>query len=434
MEHLNKQPQSADLPNSQVNILFDLDESSELLLSLQDPRHHLMLFADCEKAKGPAKTIDFGHDNMHMEFKNIFDMAHLFYTVFDQGVAQDLRLDKKEQTCFTFYAITENLCPIRQEELRRIAFVDAKNGEPLYYLTDPAATDMCNAFAHVQCRVEWTYRQFIRFTYQISPEWLKRPKCFGPVVLRSQLTLATSTAKTHTPFEDFSFGECDLLSGIHHYPDPACSGDVLPNMKIGRGWNMNVVQSMTPFIQGALSRSFVYRDGQGKRTVLLETDIPISLADVLNARLDNRCQMGACGECWSCGLDPDDCDCMQPYKYMFQSADGKLLYNPRSGVLQKDDKLYVFGADYLLEQIIDKEDRYVSIINIGRKITSIVIQSKQIYRFYYDNDYLVAIIGPHNERVEYRYQNDCLMEVIYPDGQKFICPDEDTDTDIEPLP
>ena len=164
-------------------------------------------------------------------------------------------------------------------------------------------------------------------------------------------------------------------------------------MKIGKGFKLNIMQSMVPasFTHDGTSYSgYVYVDENGTETYF-KPDKEVC---------ENNC-------CY----------------FIYKDVENKeAVYDSKNRTITEGNEIRTFDAAGRLISIKDKTyDNEMQIIyNAQGLITTVIDGAGREFTFAYSNGMLTSITAPDKTTLTYSYNQDKLISVSYPDGQKAV--------------
>ena len=166
------------------------------------------------------------------------------------------------------------------------------------------------------------------------------------------------------------------------------------SMKIGNGFKLNLMQSMTAASfqhEGELFNGYVYVGENGE-----ETYFKLSEKQVCSA--DNS-------HCYNLYEDVNDSD---------------VLYDPEKRTIKQGDDTYLFDGLGRLIKITDGSNSFMVITYVDHQIKTVTDGVGRNFQFEYTGNYLSRIIAPDDSKIEYDYDGDLLTEIIYSDGKRAL--------------
>lgn len=427
--------------DSRMRIEFDCTQNSTKLFNISKDEYTLSLAAHMFTTKEPPHA----HSNVYGYIRHVFPSADISCTAGEDSIGVDIVIKKNTENTFPFVLSSEKLGMKRVESDHRIVLYDADFQIPVFAIVDPVALDSKNSIAPpVFCNAEWSGAHQIQFTYCLDRDWLEAKERSFPVTLHTQIISAAAFHPIVAQFEDFSADALSSHVGLRHYYAPnldindGVKDSLGLKMNLGKGWRLNLLQSIKPVAPNLKDTSYHYRDGENMQTLLFKSDQEIDKNDRISGS-DTEDSYNMCCCCCdveyynSCDAEyynnydseyegryynPDD---EPPKVYYYKSKDGLLTYNPETRVLQKDNNRLVFDINGRLIRIVDSNDHSLSIIYRDGFIAEIFGGLRHSFHFAYSKDnYLKAIVGSYNQWIQYDYDGEHLREVRFSTGQKFV--------------
>ena len=162
--------------------------------------------------------------------------------------------------------------------------------------------------------------------------------------------------------------------------------NVFSNMEIGRGWRMNLMQSMVntglQMFGNVYKDTYTYTDESGEEIVFAE----------------EVCESGSCT--------------------IYKDLNGLgYTYEDAIGVLTKGSEKHTF-TNGRLTKIVDEFQNALTINYSSGRISSVVDGVGRQFVFQYDGNFLVSITAPNATSIQFEYCNGFLSSATYPNGQK----------------
>lgn len=409
--------QASKTPDNALRVNFDYREGNEKLFALTRGKYRVTVSAKYPQGIAPAKLPPYVRDAPYTNYRRIFPNVDASFTAYKDGIAENFILRSATSPSLTFLVKTESLKPIRMESEKRIVLFDRETREPVFAITDPIGSDTNNAIAPpLLCDMECMTANIFRFTLRLDDDWLKEKARLFPLTLYAQISWLAPEVRPLAEFEDFSGDDFLSTIGIHHYYAPQHGNTTMPAMKLGKGWRMNVIQAIRPIFTDGEVTAYIYQNELGEQTLLARTTQRLGPEDLLPLNYEEEDEHGHCDEYSSyvCYMQNPE----GPTKYYYKSEDASLCYNPHLRILKKDGCRYTFDPLGWLSKITDATDRTTDILCRSGRVAAVGNGSGHYYRFHYNGQYLAAIVGPHNDWVQYRYCDHELSEVSYSDGRK----------------
>ncbi len=166
------------------------------------------------------------------------------------------------------------------------------------------------------------------------------------------------------------------------------------SMKIGNGFKLNLMQSMTSASfqhEGELFDGYVHVGENGE-----ETYFKLSEKQV-------------------CSADNSHC-----YNLYEDVNDSEVLYDPEKRTIKQGDDTYLFDGLGRLIKITDSLKNSMVITYVEHQIKTVTDGVGRQFEFKYTDNYLSEIIAPDNSKIMYTYEGDLLKEIIYYDGKRVL--------------
>ena len=165
------------------------------------------------------------------------------------------------------------------------------------------------------------------------------------------------------------------------------------SMKVGKGFKLNVMQSMIAATfqhDGESYVGFVYINEYGEETYFKE---------------GTQCACCPDGQCY----------------YLHEEVEnGDITYDSQKRILLQGDDEYYFDESGRLFKIIDAKKNVMLITYSNGRITTVTDGAHRVFTFTYDasTQYLTQIAAPDGTSVQYGYSNGFLSKVTYPENRR----------------
>ena len=207
--------------------------------------------------------------------------------------------------------------------------------------------------------------------------------------------------------EDFAWGGNRMPATIKHlYNSVLCDCQYTTNsaiqlnaadfssMKIGKGFKLNIMQSMMPASfqhEGEACQGYVFVGENGEETFFKESNAHECCAEN--------------GQCYHLYEDVDSSD---------------MVYDHCKHTLKQGDDTYLFDAAGRLIKITDAFGNQLQINYTAGRITSVLDGAGRDFNFTYSGDgFLTAIAAPDgNATISFAYTENLLTDITYQDGTK----------------
>lgn len=419
--------------DNRMRIEFDRTQNSTKLFNVSKEKHTFSLEAHEFTTREPP----YAYSNIHGYIRHVFPSADISCTAGEESIGVDIIVKKKIANTFSFLLSSPTLGIKRMESDHRILLYDADLQMPVFAIVDPIALDGKNNIAPpVFCNIEWSDTRQVQFTYCLDRDWLESTERSFPVTLHAQIVLVKAFHTIVAQFEDFSADDLSFHTGLRHYYAPhldindGVKESLGLKMNLGKGWRLNLLQSIKSVVQNFKVAAFHYRDEENVQTLLFKSDEEVDKNDRAPGSDADDNYAGCCCCCdmeYYNNYDSEhegryyDSDAEPPKLYYYKSKDGLLKYNPETRVLQKGNDRLVFDMNGRLIQIVDSDNHSLSIIYRDGQIVQLFGGLRHSFHFAYSQDnYLKAIIGSCNQWIQYDYAKGSLREVHFSTGQKYV--------------
>ena len=163
------------------------------------------------------------------------------------------------------------------------------------------------------------------------------------------------------------------------------------SMKLGKGFKLNIMQSMMSVRSGDDSASYdeyVYIGENGEETYFKQSE---------------------------------KLDASQTYKLYEDVNGGDMIYDPEKRTLTQGEEIYLFDNNGRLIKITDAFGNHIDIDFTADQITTVTDGAGREFAFAYNsNGELISITAPDQTKISYAYTNSMLTGINYPDGKKAV--------------
>ncbi|MBR3844729.1 MAG: RHS repeat protein, partial [Clostridia bacterium] len=207
--------------------------------------------------------------------------------------------------------------------------------------------------------------------------------------------------------EDFTWGGNRMPVTLQHLYTGALAGnqftanaDIALNtadfsaMKMGRGWRMNLMQSMVPATVLHNDNSvngYLYMDEAGQEYSFAQSDL----------QEDQRTDQEG-----------------NEYHLFRETDEGDWQYDAVKKELYVGDETYTFDASGRLARVKDQYGNQQTIQYADGQIDYVLDGAGRKFDFTYSNGFLTKITAPDGTAISYTYTNELLTDITYPDGRK----------------
>ena len=200
------------------------------------------------------------------------------------------------------------------------------------------------------------------------------------------------------------------------------------NMKVGKGWKLNLMQSMKAVDDGAGGVSYLYTAANGAELEFIRYD---KWKEAQESAASTSSPTPTTPEVAEPEPRPStptpnpqegsECLC----KYVYESED--FVYDSCSRILTiAQEGKYYFDEAGRLVKIEDKYGNRINLFYTNGRITSVTDGIGRTFSFTYSGSgALSAITAPDDTVVSYTYQDGYLTSITYPDGRKTEFRNED---------
>lgn len=420
-------------PDSGIRVEFDCTPNDTKLFDVDKEGHIFSLSTQNLSTKKAPHVCS----NIHGDIEHAFPFADVSYIAGEHSIGIDIIIQKNVENTFSFVLSSQTLAAKRVESDHQILLYDTNTKTPIFAIIDPIVLDYKNHIGpSVCCNVEWIDNHQMQFTYCLDRNWLEAEKRSFPVKLRAQIISTNTPHPIVAQFEDFSPSDLSFHTGLRHYYAPlletngSAKEPLGLKMNLGKGWGLNLLQSIKPVTQSLKVTSFNYQDGEHLQTILFKSDEKIDKNSQYiesDEEDDYDEDYYYNPEYYNCGFEFEQRYCNSNNNpqniYYYKSKDGLLTYNPKTRVLQKRNERLSFDINGRLIRIVDSNNHSLCIFYRDGRISEIFGGLLHSFRFAYsEDDYLVAIINSYNQWVRYDYVEGYLHAARFSSGQELFFP------------